>query len=75
MEIIKSNEEIIKGKPKSGRVWKTEHNKFSNLVMQNSQRTSWDKKMQMKREKKLVIEKEKEMKAEAKQNRIVNFCY
>lgn len=66
------NNEIVKGKPKSGRIWKTEHDKFSNLVMQSSQRTSWQKKMDMKREKKLIIEKEKQMKEQAKQERIVS---
>lgn len=71
MKASEKNVEKIKGKPKSGRIWKPEHKKFSKLTIQSSNRTSWGKKMAIKNEKKLLQDREKQIKEELKQNKIV----
>ncbi|XP_077995870.1 coiled-coil domain-containing protein 86-like isoform X2 [Glandiceps talaboti] len=54
---------IPKGRPKSGRKWKTEQTKrFSDLRKDKPLRTSWQKKMQQKAEKKSVKKYEQELK-------------
>jgi rRNA-processing protein CGR1 len=75
LEMAKVNEVetvAVRGKAKSGRVWKTEKERFSNLTIQKPQRSSWDKKMKLKIEKKNLKEKEAQMKADVKQRKIVN---
>lgn len=71
-QIVKQNE-IPKGKPKSGRIWKDENKRFSNLTIQTPNRSSWQKKMQAKQERKMVKLKEQEMKEEVKQKKTVSF--
>jgi hypothetical protein len=62
----------LKGRAKSGRVWKTDKERFSNLVIQKPQRSSWDKKMKLKLDKKSLKEKEAQMKDDVKQRKIVS---
>ncbi len=69
---IPSVDGIVKGKPRSGRVWKEGNKRFSNLTIQTSNRTSWQKKMDLKREKKLACEQEKQVLEANKQKKIVN---
>ena len=72
MKISKQTEEPVKGKPKSGRVWKSENKKFSNLLIQNSTRTNWEKKMAEKTEKKLVKKREEDIKNDKKKKAAVS---
>jgi hypothetical protein len=71
-QIVLKKNDIPKGKPKSGRIWKDENRKFSYLTIQTPNRTSWQKKMNAKQEKKMVKLKEEEMKEETKQKKIVS---
>ncbi|XP_077427793.1 coiled-coil domain-containing protein 86 [Vanacampus margaritifer] len=70
---VKATVVIPLGKPKSGRVWKDRNKqRFSALVRDTSLCTSWEKKMQAKREKQLVQKytlQLKEQKAKAKEDK------
>jgi hypothetical protein len=72
---VKSNvanvEEAVRGRAKSGRVWKCENKKFSNMLIQKSNRTNWDEKIKQKSEKKLLKQREIDLKNERKQKGIV----
>ncbi|XP_053376073.1 coiled-coil domain-containing protein 86-like [Mercenaria mercenaria] len=59
MELLKN---IPKGKPKSGRVWKSEKSRFSEKRLDKTLKTSWAKKMQLKAEKKSIKSFEKQLK-------------
>jgi hypothetical protein len=65
-------ESDVRGRPKSGRVWKSENKRFSNLLIQRATRTNWEKKMEEKNEKKILKKREEEMKNEKKQKRVVS---
>lgn len=67
---------IPKGKPKSGRVWKDRSKKrFSQMVQDKPLRTSWQRKMKERQEKKLAkdfarhLEAEKERRRQEKKQR------
>ena len=64
-------ESDVRGRAKSGRVWKCENKRFSNLLIQRSTRTNWEKKMEEKNEKKILKKREEEMKNEKKIKRAV----
>ncbi|XP_077381691.1 coiled-coil domain-containing protein 86 [Festucalex cinctus] len=70
---VKATVVIPLGKPKSGRAWKDRNKqRFSALVRDTSLCTSWEKKMQAKREKQLVQKytlQLKEQKAKAKEEK------
>ncbi|XP_061536061.1 coiled-coil domain-containing protein 86 [Phycodurus eques] len=70
---VKATVVIPLGKPKSGRVWKDRNKqRFSALVRDSSLCTSWEKKMQAKREKQLVqnyMLQLKEQKAKVKEDK------
>ncbi|XP_061684767.1 coiled-coil domain-containing protein 86 [Syngnathoides biaculeatus] len=70
---VKATVVVPLGKPKSGRVWKDRNKqRFSALVRDASLCTSWEKKMQAKREKKLVhnyMLELKEQKAKVKEDK------
>ncbi|KAM4846845.1 coiled-coil domain-containing protein 86 [Thomomys bottae] len=79
-KILKKEEEelpvIPKGKPKSGRVWKDRSKKrFSQMVQDKPLRTSWQRKMKERQEKKLAkdfarhLEEEKEKRRQEKKQR------
>ena len=71
-----SKEGEVRGRAKSGRVWKSENKRFSNLLIQNPTRTNWEKKMEEKNEKKLLRKREDEMKNEKKnQQKVCHVCY
>ncbi|XP_077866426.1 LOW QUALITY PROTEIN: coiled-coil domain-containing protein 86-like [Saccoglossus kowalevskii] len=54
---------IPKGRPKSGRTWKTEQTKrFSDIRKDKPLRSTWQKKMQLKSEKKNIKKYEQELK-------------
>ncbi|KAL4224409.1 Coiled-coil domain containing 86 [Mactra antiquata] len=59
MDILRN---IPKGKPKSGRVWKSQKSRFSEMRLDKRLKTSWEKKMQMKAERKSVKAFEKQLK-------------
>lgn len=74
-KVVSKSPAIPKGKPKSGRVWKSERKKFSSIVKTKGIRSSFEKKQalreQMKRIKELSnsIKQEKEAEKEAKKQR------
>jgi len=47
---------VPRGRPKSGRVWKTEKKRFSEMVIDKNVKSSWARKMQQKAEKKSVMD-------------------
>lgn len=55
---------IPKGKPKSGRVWKSQKTRFSDKRLDKTLKTSWAKKMQIKAQKKSVQSFERQLKEE-----------
>ncbi|XP_071177317.1 coiled-coil domain-containing protein 86-like [Mytilus edulis] len=58
-------ENITRGKPKSGRVWKNVQNqRFSDIKQVKSFKSSWSDKMKKKAEKKSVMDFEKRLKDE-----------
>ena len=61
---------IPTGKFKSGRVWKESSHKFSNLTFQQSQRSSWQKKMAMKNERNEIKKYENRLKDEKKEKKL-----
>lgn len=59
-------EEIPRGVPKSGRVWKTEKKRFSSMVKDRPLKTSWKTKMQERAERKALLALDREIKDEKK---------
>ncbi|CAH0551345.1 unnamed protein product [Brassicogethes aeneus] len=55
---------VVKGKPKSGRVWKTERKRFSSIIKTKGIRNSFEKKQQLREKLKQVKEASKALKAE-----------
>ncbi|XP_053713074.1 coiled-coil domain-containing protein 86 [Synchiropus splendidus] len=65
VETVKPAPVVPLGKPKSGRVWKDRNKKrFSSLLRDKPLCSSWEKKMQAKREKELVKQYSMQLKAE-----------
>ncbi|KAK3730836.1 hypothetical protein QZH41_009946 [Actinostola sp. cb2023] len=62
---------IPRGKPKSGRVWKSEKDKKSTIINVKPLRSSWKKKQKDKIEKKLLKAYERELKDNADKERQV----
>ncbi|GAV03459.1 hypothetical protein RvY_13879 [Ramazzottius varieornatus] len=58
-----------KGRPKSGRIWKVNHQRFSSVVKVQPLRTTWATKMKAKTERKLTKAHEKEMSEEKKKEK------
>lgn len=56
-------EQIPKGKPKSGRIWKEQKKRFSSIVKTRGIRLSFDKKQKLKEDLKHVKEMSREIKA------------
>ncbi|KAG9434630.1 coiled-coil domain-containing protein 86 [Apis mellifera carnica] len=60
---ISNQEQIPKGKPKSGRIWKEQKKRFSSIVKTRGIRLSFDKKQKLKEDLKHVKEMSREIKA------------
>ncbi|CAN8016367.1 unnamed protein product [Ixodes persulcatus] len=54
--------EVPKGRPKSGRFWKTEKKKFSSMRQDRPLKTSWKVKQQQRAERKALLSLEREIK-------------
>uniref|UniRef100_L7M2E0 Coiled-coil domain-containing protein 86 n=1 Tax=Rhipicephalus pulchellus TaxID=72859 RepID=L7M2E0_RHIPC len=59
-------EEIPRGIPKSGRVWKSEKKRFSSMVKDRPLKTSWKFKMEQRAERKALLALDREIKEEKK---------
>uniref|UniRef100_A0A224Z818 Coiled-coil domain-containing protein 86 n=1 Tax=Rhipicephalus zambeziensis TaxID=60191 RepID=A0A224Z818_9ACAR len=59
-------EEIPKGVPKSGRVWKSQKKRFSSMVKDRPLKTSWKFKMEQRAERKALLALDREIKEEKK---------
>ncbi|KAH7955799.1 coiled-coil domain-containing protein 86 [Rhipicephalus sanguineus] len=59
-------EEIPRGVPKSGRVWKSEKKRFSSMVKDRPLKTSWKFKMEQRAERKALLALDREIKEEKK---------
>ncbi|CAH3111042.1 unnamed protein product [Porites lobata] len=60
---------IPKGRPKSGRVWKSEKKRKSAVIGVHPLHTSWGRKQQVRMQQKLMKVYEKELKEEAKKQK------
>ncbi|GFQ82276.1 coiled-coil domain-containing protein 86 [Trichonephila clavata] len=52
----------IKGKPKSGRVWKTDKSKFSSMCQVKPLKLNWSKKLELRQERKNLLSHVSEIK-------------
>ncbi|KAH7960645.1 hypothetical protein HPB49_022004 [Dermacentor silvarum] len=59
-------EEIPRGVPKSGRVWKSEKKRFSSMMKDRPLKTSWKFKMEQRAERKALVALDREIKEEKK---------
>ncbi|CAL1540581.1 unnamed protein product [Lymnaea stagnalis] len=63
--VVKIPQEIPRGRPKSGRVWKTvRKERFSTIKKDKMFKTSWDKKVSLRDEKKRLKELQEHLKTE-----------
>ncbi|KFM74308.1 Coiled-coil domain-containing protein 86, partial [Stegodyphus mimosarum] len=70
----------VKGKPKSGRVWKTEKTRFSSMCQVKPLKTSWEKKLKLRQERETMLrhaaeireekEREKQMRKDKRREKI-----
>uniref|UniRef100_A0A8C1GIS4 Coiled-coil domain-containing protein 86 n=1 Tax=Cyprinus carpio TaxID=7962 RepID=A0A8C1GIS4_CYPCA len=71
----KKSKVVPLGKPKSGRVWKDRNKqRFSALLRDKPLRTSWEKKMEAKREKQLVKQYHQQLKDEQAREKEASLC-
>ncbi|KAK2574134.1 hypothetical protein P5673_000264 [Acropora cervicornis] len=67
----KETKKIPRGRPKSGRIWKSEKQRKSALIAVRQLHTPWEKRQQIRMERKLMKVYEKELKDETKKQKEV----
>ncbi|GBN71773.1 hypothetical protein AVEN_131662-1 [Araneus ventricosus] len=64
----------IKGKPKSGRLWKSEKSRFRSMCQVKPLKSKWDKRLQQRQERKDILAHQAELK-EIKDQEKEDYCF